>query len=311
MSKIKLSPPLYHYTTLEAAVSILNEGKLRLYRSTALSDPLEERLGLDMLVDVLIEALDKATDTKQRQRLGSVLLQTYLVFSMQGDSRFTPELRQKMGMPKAMAEMTHFVDTFGPQNPDRVRAIYVACLTEERDAIGQWRLYGDSGAGVALGFKFDKDIKKKSINGRKVKVGIGQVSYDKEKVRRKMQALGKRIAASSSNIWSLAEMCYQEAILLKQADYSHEREWRLFIYAKALKHSPNVTISRGRIRPYVDLESFGLSADNKLPLVEIITGPLSAFDGETDEHWRLFVYSKNTIDAADDVRLTKSGKMLR
>lgn len=309
MSKVKVSPPLYHYTSLEAAVNILNEGKIRLYRSTALSDPLEVRLGLNILVDVLIEALDAASDMNQKERLGSVLLETCRVFSMQEDPRFTADLRQKMGMPKNVAEMTHFVDTFGPKNPDRVRAIYVACLTEERDAIGQWRLYGDSGAGVALGFKFNKDMKKKSINERKVKVGIGQVSYDKEIVRRRMQALGKRIAAPTSNIWSLAEKCYQEAILLKQADYSHEKEWRLFIYAKALKHSPNVTISRGRIRPYIDLENFGLSADNKLPLVEIITGPLSAFYGDTDEHWRLFVYSKNTIDA--EVLLKRSEKLLR
>jgi hypothetical protein len=311
MAKEKPYPVLYHYTSLESAVAILESGTLRLYRSTAMSDPLEVKLGIDVFVDVLIEELNSTTLRKSKEKLGSLLLNTYQVFNLRGDERFTPALRMKMGMPKEAAKLAHFIDTYGPLDADRVRAVYVACFTEERDAISQWRLYGGNGSGIALGFNFSKEMAIERHDKKRVPIRVGQVLYDVAKIRKRQERVIEKLLSSDGNIWEVAEKCYRDAVLLKQADYSHEKEWRVYMYATALKHSPKVSISGGRVRPYVEIKNFDKKRDGTLPLKEIITGPLSAFDGEHDENWRMFVTAKSSVDVESEIRRSKSAKAFR
>jgi hypothetical protein len=276
-----------------------------------MSDPLEVKLGIDVFVDVLIDALNGARLRKHKSKLGTLLLHTHQVFNLRGDERFTVQLRRKMGMPEETAKLTQFIDTYGGLDPDRVRAIYVACFTEERDAISQWRLYGANGTGVALGFDFTHGMTFERYDKKPVPIRIGQVLYDRARVKRKQERIIEKLLSSDGNIWPVAEMCYDDAVLLKQADYSHEKEWRVYMYAKALKHSPRVSISQGRVRPFVEITNFDKKKDGTLPLKEIITGPLSAFDGEGDENWKMFVAAKSSVDAESEIRLSKSEKIFR
>jgi len=276
-----------------------------------MSDPLEVKLGIDVFVDVLIEALNNTKLRKPKAKLGSLLLNTHQVFNLRGDARFTPELRIKMGMPAETAKLTHFIDTYGGLDADRVRAVYVTCFTEERDAISQWRLYGGNGSGVALGFNFADGMTIERNDKKYVPIRVGKVSYDVAKVKKRQEKIIDGLLSGDGNIWAAAEKCYRDAVLLKQADYSHEKEWRVYMYAKALKHSPRVSISQGRVRPFVEITNFDKKKDGTLPLREIITGPLSAFDGEGDENWKMFVAAKSSVDAESEIRLSKSAKDFR
>lgn len=311
MAKVKTYPTLYHYTTLESAVAILESGALRLYRSTAMFDPLEVKLGIDVFVDVLIEALNGTRLRKHREKLGSLFLHTLRVFNLRGDERDTVLLRKKMGMPMETAKITHFIDTYGGLDADRVRAVYVACFTEERDAISQWRLYGGNGSGVALGFSFTDKMTVNRYDNKSVPIHVGKVSYNLAQVKKRQEKDIERLLSSDGNIWEASEKFYRDAVLLKQADYAHEKEWRVYMYAKALKHSPKVSISGGRVRPYVEIKDFNKGKDETLPFKEIITGPLSAFDGEGDENWRMFVVAKSSVDAESKIQLSKSAKIFR
>lgn len=304
------TPTLYHYTSFDNAVKILQSGELWMFRTTGLSDPTEVRYGVNLLVDMLVESLASISGRKQKERLGSVLLNAYQVFGLQGDSRFTEELRRSMGMPDDVAKLTHVIDTAGSKNPDRYRAVYIASFSEESDSISQWRLYGDSGAGVCLGFDLRDEIHVTRHDNRKVPVKLGKVKYDiaaTQKLFRKRIAL---IAEGATNIWKVAESCYRDAILLKQSDYAHEKEWRLMMYAAALKHSPSITTDQKRIRPYFPLHQFDKEAGSKMPLTEIRTGPLSSFKCTEDEDFRIFVLGQGAI-AGERVKYFHSQKLMR
>ncbi|MFN4769429.1 MAG: DUF2971 domain-containing protein [Candidatus Kapaibacterium sp.] len=273
-----------------------------------MSDPLEVKLGIDVFVDVLIEGLNSTRIRKHKTKLGTLLLHTHQVFNLRGDERFTVQLRRKMGMPEVTAKMTQFIDTYGGPDPERVRAIYVACFTEESDAISQWRLYGANGSGVALGFNFTDGMAIERYDKRHVPIRVGKVSYDVERVKKRQERIVEKLLSSDGNIWAVAEKCYRDAVLLKQPDYSHESEWRLYMYATALRHSPKVSISRGRVRPYVSITNFDKKRDEALPLATIVTGPLSSFDGESDQDWRLFVAATKSGSLRPNLQFAKSEK---
>lgn len=311
MAKSTEYPVLYHYTSLEAAASILSEGKIRLHRSTALSDPMEVQYGVGLYIDILFEAFEAAKSKSAEKKLCNLLLNAYHVFGLQGDKRYTPRLLESLGVPTSAAEMMHFMDTYGAKNPEVYRAVYIASFSEERDALSQWRLYGGAGAGIALGFALVDDLAIPRPGGRDVKVRLGKVTYDPDKIRRKQRQMIERMLSSDSNIWAVAEKCYRDAVLLKQPDYAHENEWRLYLYAKALKHSPAMDLKSGRPRPFVELCRFGDLPSGSLPVVEVRTGPKALFDGANNEDWRMYILNQTTIADPSKLQLLSSGKEMR
>jgi hypothetical protein len=110
---------LYHYTSLESARKILESRKIWASRIYFLNDASEVEYG----ADIVSERIDACSRIPEHLRK----------FFRRGPQREESEfIRQARSWP------TH-----------------VFCLSENPDSLNQWRAYGKSGGGVAIGFRKD------------------------------------------------------------------------------------------------------------------------------------------------------------
>ena len=165
---------------------------------------------------------------------------------------------------------------------------YIACFSEARDSLSQWRAYADDGKGVALGFSInDMKIRQQppatmAIDNDDRSIGLCRIVYEKTKQERHInnfmdEYIKKSEDAASSLIMSMF------ATIFKNPAFSEEREWRII-------HSPLIcadgsgknSLVIGKISECnFRMTNFGISPyfiwdfsnHTPLPIKEVILGP--------------------------------------
>lgn len=300
-------PLLYHYTSFTSAASIIKSGELRLFRSTAMSDPMEVNLGVDLLVETLVAfALANKTNDSLIERIALILTATCDLFNLYGRESVHDAYKRI----KASEHWSQkYIDT---KEPNQQRAVYLASFSSEPDSLMQWRLYGDNGAGVALGFRFVRG-EHIMFNDRRVTIHVAPVFYNQEKMKEGLASIvSEAVSSSDADFRHVLGRLWLNASLLKQSDYKHEREWRAFIWTNVLDENPNVDHDGVRIRPYLSVKEFGSNENrsSKLPIVSVTTGPRSPFRGDQDQDWNRFV-SKHVESNVSKIDFLHSSKSMR
>ena len=236
---------LFHYTSADSITSILRaNGEVVLYATHIdyLNDHQELHTGLDLIRDILEDSPDElGTD-----RVVIDYLKTY----------FSPE-------------------SYMSQSRD----FYVTCFSEARGTVDQWRGYGASGCGFAIGFK-ENDLLVFSENNRYITFNKCLYNYDDQitallKASRDRAALHTGTNSNLKKEWSkteadsfrgydIAGALHLEALRIKHSAYSQEREWRLVVDKRkraiqilddptTLRHV-NFRASKRGLIPYIELE---------------------------------------------------------
>lgn len=249
-----------------------------------MSDLLEVRYGANLLVETLFEALSsKELASKNRRKLATIMLAARDLFGLQ-DHSIVKESYAIMNVNERWIQQQST-----SKDPDRAREVYLASFTEDPDALMQWRLYGGQGTGVCIGMSFTGAEKLKRKGMAPIKIHVDSVKYDRAHMKGYFQERLEEILISDE-LWPLANGLFFNATLLKQSDYAHEKEWRLFVWTNALDKSPQMTHDGRRIRPYLNFD-FPKGSKKPLPIVSVRTGPCSSFKGRHDEDWRKYVES--------------------
>lgn len=291
---------LYHYTSYQAATCILEEKPIRLYRSDSMNDPTEVVVGVRLLVDIILELADKHSGEKEvLRRLGTCYYHTIHAFSYYG--HHTHDNLVKFGVNRDQARIRVFYDQYVQKSDDvlkAVRVVYMTSFCEQIDAIDLWRPYGDDGRGVSIGVEYSALHEMRLERERddclhSYPLFIKKVLYEKENYQRSVRKLLEQMIAEagSPNAHTLEQLCeslFALVVCYKDRHYASEREWRLFVYAKRYKHSPEFDHSKNRPRPFLNTPPIAFKV--------IATGPCSQFNGAMDDAWRHFLSTQCGLD---------------
>lgn len=271
-----------------------------------MNDPTEVLFGFNVYVDELSSALDAVADKVQRRRVASLLIDAFSVFNQHHDDRFSHQLLMKCGFPDDTAQIQLLVRKYGDPDAERYRAVYLTSFSAKADDLTQWRTYADDAMGVCIGLHRNdlQGLQLHKPNGGRAKLQLEKVRYGRATARKYFQRQIRYALADSARIWHIAERCYKRIVTTKHECYNSEDEWRLFIYAKALKTSPEVDVAGRLPRPYIELPCF---KDNRnLPVAELWTGPTSPFQADRDEGWKGFVAKSITEVTSQPIRYHSS-----
>ena len=276
------SPPLYHYTSLQSALSILESGKLRFTNMLYLNDPTELIEGLDIVEAVtnrLIARYEQAHIQLMLQWLQSKLR---IVFSAESMREKEVE-KARLAFKRLLGEED--VESWLSDAKTRL-GIYIFCLSERKDDLRQWLPYADKGHGIALGLhgmhNFIHDICEPAQ--------LFRVSYAERAVKESFleQFLTKVIeyyAAGVSDVEAgvgvysdkltdflgvLVELLFVDLVACKNSDYRDEDEWRLFHMQSDQSGPLKFQCTGNIIKPYIEQDFMRPS------LKEIRLGPCCA-----------------------------------
>jgi hypothetical protein len=197
---------LYHYTTIDAFISIVEKQELWASNICYLNDSAEVHLAAALASELLKTEIDDESDGPRRTRLEAV-------------ASSLDELR---------------LGTF-------VRPLsFVCCFSGEEDDLNQWRSYCRSG-GIAIGFRRGDLQGLTEKQGLGQAPNLVQCIYDKEKQREAIRlCINRAVEVTPGGTFgasmSSAEIDQFRADLLlhilagqpiKHKDFSGEKEWRL------------------------------------------------------------------------------------
>ena len=170
---------------------------------------------------------------------------------------------------------------------------YVASFSLAQDRLDQWKGYGRTNEGVCLVLKNDVTLGCEGVLTQVPAIEPMQVIYDLEEQTRRLRAtisifrdefINRPCDISRTfSLWQrdLAFLVAYEFIRFKHKEYSSEEEIRLVVSSESsilTNKKPRHRISNGRLIPYVTTKNQLLSYDVKLPLAEVIVGPLATQD---------------------------------
>ncbi|WWR15535.1 DUF2971 domain-containing protein [Lachnospiraceae bacterium JLR.KK008] len=172
---------------------------------------------------------------------------------------------------------------------------YVACFSEKKDSLSQWRGYADDGKGISIGFckkKLERMPKIMHHNLSFSKVIYNENQQEKyvdkvvEEVFRNMELKGIGIAGIELN-----SNHKDEFAIYKNPSFEEEREWRLILNSypkwKEIKvgdmsfTEPTFRVSKGRLISYVELSFANVKSDF---VKEIWIGPKSEVELRDIKH---------------------------
>jgi hypothetical protein len=146
----KKTPPkiIYHYTNFDASALILKNKKIWFTDIYSLNDPKEVEYGLDCAYD----ALGKGVFDK---------------------------IQDGVNYAGHIAKFLHVFDERIRKHPNKIANMQVCCFSTKMDHLSQWRVYGDNGRGLALGF--DPHILTEEFK-RTSEHNSFHINYDKEEL---------------------------------------------------------------------------------------------------------------------------------
>ncbi|MGZ8237954.1 MAG: DUF2971 domain-containing protein [Methylobacter sp.] len=246
---------LYHYTTHEGLLGILNNNQMWATHIEYLNDSTELRYGLNLAKEELNNRYKQASDDKEKEKLNCLLDE---------------------------------IDSHSFGN------ISVSCLTEERDLLSQWRAYGGKGSGYSIGFNVTNLIKLAISNGYNL-VKVEYDLENQKKIMSKFIAesliedfntnpgrcMPERINDDGIKVTSFLVFAtggdfiknlYSIAPCLKDPTFKEEREWRLI--SKIHPKDACFRINKAMLVPYTNLDL----GEKNTYLMSITIGPNQHMD---------------------------------
>lgn len=239
---------LYHYTSAEAAESILRAGRFRATAHDCTNDRTELVYADDAILEVVAEALASAKGAWR-------------------------------------TALSQFAEQYRDRCIGSTRRTYLTCFSRVRDDSYQWRKYGSDGAGICLGLAI---LKAPAPHVEKLATAIMPVEYGLHQLRSKLRAalvefgqLAEGVAENRGTIelivQSLINQAMAWALSTKSLEWEAEREDRMIFLVRAARSltPERLRLSEGKERRYITVP---LTASRRLPLIEVILGPRFAGD---------------------------------
>ncbi len=255
--RIQGDPPevLYHYTDVAGLIGILSSSSLWATNLRFMNDAEELAHSWKLMLDVLREAKNRAKSPAQVE----------LIEEIERAARST---------------WTGYPD------------LYATSFTENGDLLSQWRAYGTSGGGYAIGFDVEQLIDTSSRQTQHDRT-LNRVIYDEQAQLQMLRATADRMLESFADVDpSSAAITTAPARLFaalgeivglvfsfKDPAWVEEQEWRAVRSIPADERDEVHFRPHGGIPvPYVTL-AIGIDTHGRLPIREIVLGPRS--DTET------------------------------
>lgn len=241
---------LYHYTTVQGLLGIINTNVIFATSFPFLNDSSEIVYGRRLARTILLKKIEKAKDNISK--------------------RIFEECLKLNGVDK--------------------KRIYITCFCEKGNLLSQWRGYGESGFGFSLGLDsniLNRTYRKPPYNEIYIKKVIYNLEEQTKIINKYLNIavdyIKKNNIIDNSTIYEVAKLTDWEigkrTAFFKDEAFSEEREWRA-IYCEELSSGKLPTNYRARSNRIVDYKEFSFAPtaldieyNNKLPLKKIICGP--------------------------------------
>lgn len=208
---------------------------------------------------------------------------------------------------------------------DYLMLTYVACFSERKDCLSQWRGYADDGKGISIGF-----CKKMLESLPKImhhKLSFSKVIYDENQQEKYVNKVVEEIFRNMEHKGigkagiELGANHKDEFAIYKNPSFEEEREWRLILNSypkwKEIKvgdmsfTEPTFRVSNGRLISYVELSFANIKRDF---VKEIWIGPKSEVELWDIIHvlWRYGYYDEvDDYNEKHPILITKSSSSYR
>ena len=233
MKNTKYPPILYHYASMEKAISILKNKNFRLSDITKSNDINEMSIFIPRLFDEMINSYDVHN----------------------GFYRYEFTYRGKKGREAFHILVKELKERIEKEFKDGIIATFVICFSEDGDLLSQWRGYADDGRGMCLGFGVDEILKFADISAFTTTLELEKVEYlSKEELDQRIKNFANdlfdllqvilfdinEMDISNDSNTEFEENIYdnlyyniiaeiEESIKFKAEGFKEEKEWRLFI----------------------------------------------------------------------------------
>jgi hypothetical protein len=273
---------LYHYTDVAGLIGILSSSSVWATNLRFMNDAEELAHSWRLMLDVLHEAKGRAR------------------------SRAQVELIEEIERA-ARSEWAGYPD------------FYATSFTENGDLLSQWRAYGSSGGGYAIGFEASKLVDASSGHAQPDRI-LNRVIYDEQSQLRVLTATADRmldlfanvdptsaaITSARARLFAALGDIVGFVFSFKDPAWGEEQEWR------AVRSVPVDERDAVRFRPhggipvpYIAL-AIGNDTQGRLPIREIVLGPRT--DNETAARSVELLLAKHGYS---DVEITTSSVPLR
>jgi hypothetical protein len=258
---------LWHYTSMEGLIGILNEHCLRASAITCLNDESEVRAGINFLRPLLSEACASAQCSDRVRNL---------LTELGGQLASMNEIHQR-----------------------KEPRLFVSCFSEAHNQLSQWRGYGAGATGVAIGFAAEglQSLEAADHAG----VVLTRALY-LDNLEARARDLFARLAAPLDGLLAQCEIAEHEhdgstadafkrlttaikslaanAVIrivaaMKHPAFVEEKEWRLCMAVYPPPSCLKARSTPGGLVPYLELRSSDSreSSSKRLPLEGVIVGP--------------------------------------
>ncbi len=234
--------PLYHYTTMDGLLGIVGDKEMRATHTQYLSDHKEYSHALSLVADEITKRKESESDDEIIVLLGDMLKGINGIESMN---------------------------------------VCVCSFSEERDSLSQWRAYGDSAAGFAIGFRGDflYNVMQRNdcylvpcVYDKPEQVDLIKALVDKvleENIDRQKRGIKDAVLPSGGN---LVAYLHRYAPILKDSSFKEEREWRVITRPLMCSHERfNFRPGNSMLIPFYRLPLVG--EQGEMEIHEIVVGP--------------------------------------
>jgi len=289
-------PPgtLFHYTTAAGLLGIVEKAKLWATHFEYLNDPSEGRYAQELVARVLAEA-KKAYEAKSEAPKEIKAGGGIIGFVGQMITRVITKPR----VADAITGKLSILDQHG--------GAYIACFCRNGDLLSQWRGYGGSGDGYALGFKpailssvgggkvrlrrviYDPrkqealikgwvqqlfDLQETAVNEGleiiKAKPAGGTLQDMMRQFRARTDAAKQAAASLDTALERFGRFIAECLVSFKNPSYREEAEWRLIVFGKEAGQI-KYRAKEGNLIPYVELDLMAPSGNS--PVNKVSFGP--------------------------------------
>jgi hypothetical protein len=255
-----IDPPdvVYHYTSAQGCLGIINEKQIYLTDAFFLNDQSELVYGRDLAVECL------------QRRAGSEVSNHIKTF------------------------LNGTANTFDPfDDADLGFRYYVACFCEDGNLLSQWRAYTRPGSGFALGIATAPLVAAKNPTGDRIRAVFHRMEYKLENQERLINFVIDWCLERLASDFEYANDEFSRAVLgssyvalitvqltglfpqFKHPMFAEEKEWRLSTGRLPFEHRDRLMFrdSGQNIVPYI-LFDLALE-DGRIPLREVVHAPAS------------------------------------
>jgi hypothetical protein len=242
-----------HYTDLNGLMGILETNEFWLSDHRFLNDPSEHSYGEELAIRVISEYMQQEDDAEFSTLLKEVMMEI----------------------------------------ADASPVFYVSSFSKAHDRLDQWKGYGRTSEGVCLVLKNDVALGREGVLTQLPAIEPMQVIYNNAEQIHRLRTVISIFrdefinhpcdVSRTFSLWKrdLSFLIAYQLIRFKHQEYSSEEEIRLVVSSKSPILAEKKTkhrVSNGRLIPYITTKNQSLSIEVKLPISDVIVGPLATQD---------------------------------